>query len=145
MSELQRRTTSMVSMPLLIIMGPHRMPRTLRKPKLLTPGLPAEKLEKIGNQRWVASYFQGLEAWFNWRRTGYPKILPSVDNQNDDRIPVRFIFQGLNNRSTHQTEMPPLQDKVLTTLIPEFGGMSIQIKNIRQEGGEHSPVFKLIL
>jgi hypothetical protein len=59
-----------------------------------------EKLEKIGNQKWAASYFQGFEAWFNWKRTGYPVLQPSVDNQNDDRIPVRFIYprieQSLN-------------------------------------------------
>ncbi|MEJ7644551.1 MAG: SusD/RagB family nutrient-binding outer membrane lipoprotein [Chryseolinea sp.] len=69
-------------------------------------GSTEEKLEKIGTQKWAASYFQGFEAWFNWRRTGYPVLEPSVDNQNDDRIPVRFIFprieQSLNstNRST---------------------------------------------
>ena len=59
-----------------------------------------EKLEKIGNQKWAAAYFQGYEAWFDWRRTGYPVLAPAVDNQNDDRIPVRFIFprieQSLN-------------------------------------------------
>lgn len=64
-------------------------------------GTSTQKLEKIGNQKWVASYFQGLEAWFDWRRTGYPMLQPSVDNQNDDRIPVRFIFprieQSLNS------------------------------------------------
>jgi len=64
-------------------------------------GSSEEKLEKIGNQKWIASYFQGLEAWFSWRRTGYPVLEPSVDNQNDDRIPVRFIFprieQSLNS------------------------------------------------
>ncbi|HZB15503.1 MAG TPA: SusD/RagB family nutrient-binding outer membrane lipoprotein [Chryseolinea sp.] len=69
--------------------------------KVAYTGTSDEKLEKIGNQRWVASYFQGVEAWFNWRRTGYPKILPSVDNQNDDRIPVRYIYprieQSLNS------------------------------------------------
>src|SRR5688500_12233814 len=47
-----------------------------------------QKIEKIGTQKWAASYFQGFEAWFNWRRTGYPVLQPSVDNQNDDRIPV---------------------------------------------------------
>ena len=70
------------------------------QPKVAYTGSTTEKLEKIGNQRWVASYFQGVEAWFNWRRTGFPKILPAVDNQNDDRIPVRYIYprieQSLN-------------------------------------------------
>jgi hypothetical protein len=65
-----------------------------------------EKLEKIGNQKWAASYFQGLEPWFDWRRTGYPVLQPSVDNQNDDRIPVRFIYprieQSLNGSNRDQ-------------------------------------------
>lgn len=59
-----------------------------------------DKLEKIGNQKWVASFFQGLEAWFDWKRTGFPKLLPSLTNQNDDKIPVRFVYpfieQSLN-------------------------------------------------
>ena len=71
------------------------------QPDVAYSGSQDEKLEKIGNQRWVASFFQGFEAWFNWRRTGYPKLLPAVDNQNEDRIPVRFIFprieQSLNS------------------------------------------------
>jgi len=69
--------------------------------KVAYAGSTTEKLEKIGSQRWVASYYQGMEAWFSWKRTGYPKILPAVDNQNDDRIPVRFIYprieQSLNS------------------------------------------------
>ncbi|HMR43347.1 MAG TPA: SusD/RagB family nutrient-binding outer membrane lipoprotein, partial [Saprospiraceae bacterium] len=55
-------------------------------------GTTEQKLEKTGTQKWVALYFQGMEAWFDWRRTRFPKLLPSVDNQNDDRIPVRFIY-----------------------------------------------------
>jgi hypothetical protein len=69
-------------------------------PRVAYTGSQVEKLEKIGNQKWVSLYYQGLEAWFDWRRTGFPVIQPSVDNQNDDRIPVRFIYpiveQALN-------------------------------------------------
>jgi hypothetical protein len=71
------------------------------QPKVAYSGTAAEKLEKIGTQKWAASYYQGFEAWFHWRRTGYPILKPSVDNQNGDRIPVRFIFprieQSLNS------------------------------------------------
>lgn len=63
-------------------------------------GTTEEKLEKIGIQKWISLYFHGLEAWFDWRRSGYPLLAPSVDNQNDDKIPVRFIYpiieQSLN-------------------------------------------------
>lgn len=63
-------------------------------------GTKAEKLNKIGFQKWVSLYFQGLEAWFDWRRTGIPALTPGPSNQNDNKIPVRFrypiIEQSLN-------------------------------------------------
>lgn len=56
--------------------------------------------EQIGTQKWISLYFTGLESWFDWRRTGYPQLEPSVRNQNGDRIPVRFQYppqeQSLN-------------------------------------------------
>lgn len=73
------------------------------QPSIAYTGSLEEKLEKIGTQKWITLYYQGLEAWFDWRRTNYPALLPSVDNQNDDRIPVRFIYpiieQSLNTSS----------------------------------------------
>jgi hypothetical protein len=63
-------------------------------------GTQEEKLAKIALQKWVAYYFNGLEAWFDWRRTGMPEILPIASNLNGGRIPVRFIYplkeQSLN-------------------------------------------------
>lgn len=63
-------------------------------------GSEEELLEKIGTQKWISLFFQGMEAWFDWKRTGYPSLTPAVDNQNDDKIPVRFIYpiieQSLN-------------------------------------------------
>lgn len=52
----------------------------------------ANALELIGTQKWVALFFTGLEAWFDWRRTDYPKLTPGRDNVNSDRIPVRFAY-----------------------------------------------------
>jgi hypothetical protein len=66
-------------------------------------GSEQELLEKIGTQKWISLFFQGLEAWFDWKRTGYPVLAPAVDNQNGDRIPVRFIYpiieQSLNGEN----------------------------------------------
>lgn len=64
-----------------------------------------DKLGKIFLQRWIANYFTGLEAWFDWRRTGSPAIVPGPNNLNNNLVPVRFIYpvieQSLNgaNRS----------------------------------------------
>jgi len=63
-------------------------------------GTSAEKLQKIGTQKWVALLFNGLEAWFDWRRTGIPTVTPGPDNLNTNRVPVRYIYpraeQSLN-------------------------------------------------
>ncbi len=63
-------------------------------------GTQAEKLEKIALQKWIALYFNGLEAWFDWRRTGMPTIVPGPSNLNGNRVPVRYIYplseQSLN-------------------------------------------------
>jgi hypothetical protein len=69
-------------------------------------GTQQEKLWKIGFQKWISLYFQGLEAWFDWRRTGIPTIIPGPSNQNNDMVPVRFrypiIEQSLNSGSYNE-------------------------------------------
>ncbi len=62
------------------------------QPEVAFTGSQTDLLRKIGVQKWISLYYSGLEAWFDWRRTGYPALLPSVDNQNNDMIPVRFIY-----------------------------------------------------
>jgi hypothetical protein len=62
---------------------------------LSQPGVafsPATALEQIGTQKWIALFYSGLEAWFDWRRTNYPVLTPGVSNVNGNRIPVRFIY-----------------------------------------------------
>lgn len=55
-------------------------------------GTQAERLSKIATQKWIALFFNGLEAWFDWRRTGLPVLQPAVDDLNDGKIPVRYIY-----------------------------------------------------
>lgn len=66
-------------------------------------GTQAEKLEKIALQKWVALFFNGLEAWFDWRRTGMPAIIPGADNLNNNKVPLRYIYplseQSLNGKN----------------------------------------------
>jgi len=76
------------------------------QPAIAYTGTSTEKLQKIGTQKWVALFFNGLEAWFDWRRTGIPALVPGASNLNGNRIPVRFIYplseQSLN--ATGRTE-----------------------------------------
>jgi len=59
-----------------------------------------EAREKIATQMWLLLYGQGIEAWTEWRRTGYPALSP-VLNAAITAIPKRFLFashtQSYNN------------------------------------------------
>lgn len=51
-----------------------------------------KELEKIYTQKWIAMFDQGLQAWFEWRRTGYPQLTPAVDGLNGGKIPQRLRY-----------------------------------------------------
>jgi hypothetical protein len=39
-----------------------------------------QKLERIITQKWLANFTLGFEAWSEYRRTGYPKLFPTMNN-----------------------------------------------------------------
>ena len=41
-----------------------------------------EKLERIITQKWIEIFPLGNEAWAEYRRTGYPKLMPAKDNKS---------------------------------------------------------------
>lgn len=43
---------------------------------------PEQKQERIITQKWIANWTLGNEAWADYRRTGYPKLLPATDEGN---------------------------------------------------------------
>lgn len=74
----------------------------LAKPEVaLTAGT---ELQKIATQRWLATYPNGLQAWFEWRRTGFPVLTPSANATNSSKqIPRRYVYgsneYGLNGEN----------------------------------------------
>jgi len=62
--------------------------------------LPAVKYDaanfkkSIGEQKWIALFGQGLEAFAEWRRLDYPQLQPAVAGTLNGTIPVRFIYPG---------------------------------------------------
>jgi hypothetical protein len=91
------------------------------QPAVAYTGTTEEKLDKLYLQKWISLYFTGLEAWFDWRRTGKPVIIPGANNLNDNKVPVRFIYpvveQSLNgaNRAEAVTRQGGTDD--INTLI----------------------------
>lgn len=59
-------------------------------------------LERIITQKWIANFPLGLEAWADYRRTGYPEIFPVVDN----------LSNGVISTERQQRRLPfPLKEK----------------------------------
>jgi hypothetical protein len=60
-------------------------------------------LEQIGLQKWISFYFNGIESWIDWRRTGIPTIKPGPANLNNNKVPVRYVYplseQSLNEEN----------------------------------------------
>lgn len=50
--------------------------------------------KSIGNQKWIALFGQGLEAFAEWRRLDYPILIPAAAGSLSGKIPVRFIYPG---------------------------------------------------
>jgi hypothetical protein len=53
-----------------------------------------DKMRLIGEQFWAATYLNHTESWANWRRTGYPMLVPTSDPNNDTNgtIPRRLRY-----------------------------------------------------
>jgi len=49
------------------------------------------KLERIIGQKWVALWLN-VEAWFDWRRTGYPLLKTGPATQYGAAAPLRFMY-----------------------------------------------------
>lgn len=60
------------------------------------------EIQRIATQRWLALYPNGLQAWFEWRRTGFPVLTPSPNATNSSKqIPRRYVY-GNGSYSTNK-------------------------------------------
>ncbi|WP_339923932.1 SusD/RagB family nutrient-binding outer membrane lipoprotein [uncultured Cyclobacterium sp.] len=49
--------------------------------------------EKIGNQKWIALYNRGYDAWLEWRRLDAPALQPpAIEGASELTIPKRVIY-----------------------------------------------------
>lgn len=64
-----------------------------------------EQMEQIHTQYWASMFMSNIEAYANWRRTGYPKLTPTnyPGNQTGGKIPRRLLYpvseQSLNTEN----------------------------------------------
>ena len=66
------------------------------------------ELERIITQKWIALYPNGMEAWAEFRRTGFPKLFPINENSNDPSIDKnKQIRRVISPRASMRTTPEP--------------------------------------
>jgi hypothetical protein len=65
-----------------------------------------ERLEKIITQKWIAGFPEGMNAWAEWRRTGYPKLFPILKNDSQGTIPTALGVRHLTYTLGEQRNNP---------------------------------------
>lgn len=80
-------------------------------------------LERIITQKWIAMYPDGCEGWAEYRRTGYPRLLPVVNNDSqgliDTQMQVRRCPFPVQEYNTNQAAV---QDAVALLEAEALGG-----------------------
>lgn len=73
---------------------------------------PSQQREQILTQKWIALFPDGIEAWAELRRTGFPKLYPLVQSDNPD-VSTKDIIRRLTFQSyEYQTNGKAVQDAI---------------------------------
>jgi len=70
------------------------------------------ELECIMNQKYIALFWTGYEAWHEYRRTGYPSLPIGSATSNDHILPRRFCYPDnttITNQKNYATVLERLQ------------------------------------
>ena len=81
---------------------------------------PSNFKKSIGEQKWLALFGQGLEAWAEVRRLDYPQLTASPNTVLNGQIPVRFIYPGTEqslNAQSYKNAVASQGPDLLTTKL----------------------------
>ena len=89
-----------------------------------------QKLEQIITQKYIANFPQSLEAWSEYRRTGYPRLIPVTYDAGDNSIPKgdhirRMTFQTTGSVSLEDvvlSAMPALKEEDSSGFLDDVQG-----------------------
>lgn len=81
-------------------------------------------LERIITQKWIAIFPDGQEAWADYRRTGYPRLFPVVNNNSGGTISTTTQIRRLDYPQSEYTTNTAAVNSAVSTLLggPDVGG-----------------------
>jgi len=83
-------------------------------------------LERIITQKWIAMYPDGPEGWAEFRRTGYPKLFPVVNNSSNGTINTAVQIRRIPYpQSEYNNNAAGVQSGVSALGGPDGGGTKV--------------------
>jgi hypothetical protein len=80
------------------------------------------RLAKIITQKWIANYPLGLEAWCDFRRTGFPQLFSAQNNLSTDNS-IGVIDNSLFNATTYKSRLV----RRLPYPVSEYNGNPVHV------------------
>lgn len=78
---------------------------------------PVKQLEQVITQKWLSLYPNGLEAWAEYRRTGFPKLYPRVNSES-----LVVPKDGIVRRTPYVVGESQTNPKGMATGVSKLGG-----------------------
>jgi len=78
---------------------------------------PAKQMEQVITQKWLALWPDGLEAWAEYRRTGFPKLYPRINSES-----LVVPANGVVRRTPYVVGEQQTNPKGLATGVAKLGG-----------------------
>ncbi|MDE6147657.1 MAG: SusD/RagB family nutrient-binding outer membrane lipoprotein [Bacteroidales bacterium] len=80
------------------------------------------KLERIITQKYIAMFPNGQEAWSEFRRTGYPKVIPIVNNMSGGKVSTETQIRRMTfPRSEYANNGPAVSEATGLLSGPDTG------------------------
>jgi hypothetical protein len=78
-----------------------------------------EQRKQIGTQKWLAVYPDGIEAWTEFRRTGYPDMYTVLNSDNADLPVGTFIKRLVYHTSEYTRNLTGVQSGIANLNGPD--------------------------
>lgn len=81
--------------------------------------------QQILTQKWLALYPDGIEAWTELRRSGYPKVYPRIHSENPEVPPGEIIKRLAYVTSEYNQNLPALENGIKLLGGSDSGGKAL--------------------
>ena len=86
-----------------------------------------QKQERILTQKWIANWLLGNEAWADFRRTGYPRLIPVANNKSTDPTLTKTGARRIEYPDDEATSNAENYQSAVSTLLGGADNMATRL------------------